>query len=117
MVERAGHDTLMHTLDVKQGSEFQVNVELSRVSASWKRYTGIGSILVGAAGIVVGVVMKNKANQQFVGTPDFQTYEQWQNVGYFGGTTLLTAGVSLLVWDYFFTPRSTSRVDVQAVTP
>jgi len=117
VVERSGHDTLMHSLDLKHGSDFLVSVQLSRITASWKRYTGISSVVVGAAGIALGVVMMNRANQEFTGTPDFNTFERWQNVGYVGGTTLLTTGISLLVWEYFFTPKSTSKVDVQSVKP
>lgn len=68
--------------------------------ATWKGFTGWPALTLGAAGIVGGVVVGGFAEEEFAGTPDFETLAGYQKLAYGIGGALLTAGVALVVLEF-----------------
>ncbi len=89
------------TVDVGEGHRVRVYAELwlRDPPSTWKSGVGWTSLVLGALVIGGGVGASFHANTLYRGTPDFQTFEQLQNIGYGAGGGLAGLGLMLLIWE------------------
>lgn len=73
---------------------------------SWRGYTGISMIVLGAGAIVVSeFYFRSVANDYYAGTTYYNRFRNYTYIGYGIGGALVGAGTGLLIWE--FTRKST----------
>jgi tetratricopeptide (TPR) repeat protein len=102
IVEKDGYGRLEKEVTVVSGQTTQVDFDLAlRDSpATWRSYVGWPTASVGLLGIGTGILFWQLADQEFTGTPKFNDYELYQNIGYGLGGGLLAVGMGLLIWEW-----------------
>lgn len=107
VVEKDLYTTWNEQVSVATGQQVDVMaaVYLKDAPASWRAYVGWPTAVIGLLGIGTGITFWQLADQEFAGTPKFEEYELYQNLGYGLGGGLLAVGTGLIIWEYV-------RVDV-----
>ena len=102
VVEKDLYTTWNEQVTVSTGQQVDVMaaVYLKDAPASWRAYVGWPTAVVGLLGIGAGITFWQLADQEFAGTPTFNDYELYQNLGYGLGGGLLAVGTGLIIWEY-----------------
>lgn len=102
VVEKEGYGRVTREVLVESGQQVVVeaNLTLEDSPATWRSYTGWPLFTVGVLGIGTGILFSQLANEEFRGTPTFDDYELYQNLGYGLGGGLAAVGMSLLIWEW-----------------
>lgn len=100
-LNRVGYKPFESEVLVPEERMALVRVVLERMekAGSWRGPLGWPLLIVGALGIGGGVAASKLADDQWRGTPDFLTWEKYQNIGYYGGGAAAGLGLALLIWD------------------
>ena len=115
-LSRDGYGTREDFVEVPVGKELQVRYVMQRREGTLSWRTGVGWPLVaaGVGGIIGGFASMLRADQVYRGTPDFEYWQGWQNIGYGAGGAGAALGLGLVLWDALrdSTPMS-DRVDAK----
>lgn len=113
VVERDGYTTFNKqvAVDTGQQADVEANIYLKDTPASWRSYVGWPSAIVGLLGIGAGITFWQLADKEFAGTPTFNDYQLYQNLGYGLGGGLLAAGTGLIIWEYVRKDAGADRID------
>ncbi len=85
----------------------QASMFLLHPPFSWRGYTGITLMVLGAGAIAVSAFyFRDVANDYYPGTTYYNQFRNYTYIGYGAGGALLGAGTGLLIWE--FTRRATS---------
>lgn len=102
VVEKDGYGRASKEVVVVSGQATAVDFELGLADspATWRSYVGWPLFSVGLLGIGAGITFWQLADEEFQGTPKFEDYELYQNLGYGIGGGLLGVGMGLLIWEW-----------------
>lgn len=103
MIEKDLYEPVTKNVDVVTGETTDVTADLHLKKApfSWRGYVGITAAVLGAAGVAVaGTVLRDRANEEWRGTPTYEDFKKWTYVGYGVGFGLIGAGAGLLIWEF-----------------
>jgi hypothetical protein len=117
IVERDGYTTFNEQVAVGTGEQVDVSatIYLKDTPASWRSYVGWPTAVIGLLGIGAGITFWQLADQEFTGTPTFEDYQLYQNLGYGIGGSLLAVGTGLIIWEYTRTDAGEDTIDVAPV--
>ncbi|GMV41175.1 MAG: hypothetical protein AMXMBFR64_28910 [Myxococcales bacterium] len=118
VVEKDAYTTFNEPVDVATGAEVDVSatIFLKDAPASWRAYVGWPTAVIGLLGVGAGITFWQLADKEFAGTPTFNDYELYQNLGYGLGGGLLAVGTGLIIWEYVRTDvASEDRIDIAPV--
>lgn len=106
---KEGYNRFSRVVYLKTGQKSTVHARMFLLHPpfSWRGYTGISMIVLGAGAIAVSAFyFRNIANDYYPGTTYYKQFRNYTFIGYGVGSALVGAGTGLLIWE--FTRKSTS---------
>ncbi len=102
-VKRDGFTPFSTYVDVEPFLMQKVDVVMERSGGvgTWRSSVGWTSASLGLLAMIGGGVSTHLANQEYNDTPQFDQWVGYERLGYGVGTSLLTTGIALLIWDAF----------------
>ena len=102
-LSREGYGTVEEIVDVPEDKQLHLDYNLQPLSgsSSWRSAIGWTLMILGASGVGVGVATGQQADEHYRGSPDFDRWAQWQQIGYGAGGAGLGLGLGLVIWDAF----------------
>lgn len=100
-LSREGYGMVQDMVEVPEDRELQVSylMQPTETSLSWRSGVGWPLIIAGLGGVGAGVASMVEANTYYAGSPDFQHWERYQNLGYGVGGGVLGLGFAFVLWD------------------
>jgi len=107
---KEGYNRVSKVVLLKTGETQSVEAKMFLLHPpfSWRGYTGITMIVLGAGAIAVSAFyFRDVANDYYPGTTYYNSFRNYTFIGYGVGGALVGTGTGLLIWE--FTRRSTGR--------
>ncbi len=100
-LSREGYGAVEEIVDVPEDKQLHLDYNLQPLSgsSSWRSALGWTLVVLGGSGIGVGVATGRQADQYYRGSPDFDRWAQWQQIGYGAGGAGFGLGLGLVLWD------------------
>ena len=100
-VDKEDYAPYTTTVDVADGHHVRIRAELwlRDAPSTWKSPVGWTSLVLGTLVVGGGVAASLHADTLYRGTPDFETFQQLQFIGYGAGGALAGLGLALLIWE------------------
>ncbi len=98
---REGYGLIEEFVEVPENREMHLRYTLYPIATTrtWRTVVGWPALIGGLVGIGAGVFSMTRANTYFTGSPDFDRWQGYQNLGYGAGGGLTGIGFGLLLWD------------------
>lgn len=100
-LSRDGYLPLEEIVEVPEDKELHLDYHLDPLASqsSWRSWLGWPVMIAGAGGIGGGIASGVQAEQYYRGSPDFENWARWQQIGYGAGGAALGVGLALVIWD------------------
>jgi len=100
-IQRTGYGPIEEIVSVPENKELHINyvLELVEARSSWRSVLGWPLMIAGLGGIGGGFWSRTQADEQYIGTPKFKLFEDYQNLGYRAGGAAVALGLGMVIWD------------------
>ncbi len=101
VVKKERYTSINQTFVVKESLKKDLNFKLFLIdpTPSWRSYLGWTGVTIGVVSIAGGIIAYRLAEEEFSDTELFKDLQLYQNLGYSIGGSMLSIGISLLIWE------------------